>query len=248
MRRCDSHVRLKVTDTGVGISEENLPHIFERFRQVDSTNVRSHGGLGLGLAIVEYLVRQQAGSVVAESEGLGKGATFIVEFPVTNSEVIGGELRSMGLSDEVMIEHMRAESTVEPTLRKRRILLVEDELDTRDLLSTVLRRHGAEVIAVTSSADALTEIARSKPDVIISDIGMAGESGYELIRKVRALGPKGGGHIPAIALTAYAGVRDRRRALLAGFQTHLSKPVEPDDLVAVILSLTFQQPAEHEEC
>jgi len=251
LRRCDSRVQLKVTDTGVGISAENLPHIFERFRQVDSSNVRAHGGLGLGLAIVEYLVRQQAGTVVAESEGVGKGATFVVEFPLTSGDVISADLGSVAaLSDEVKTDYQPGENSGEPKLRKRRILLVEDDVDTQELLATVLRRHGADVIAVSSSADALAEIARSRPDVIISDIGMAGESGYELIRKVRALGPNGGGHIPAIALTAYASVRDRRRALLAGFQTHLAKPVEPDDLVTVILSLTFQQPggAEQNEC
>jgi CheY-like chemotaxis protein len=133
-----------------------------------------------------------------------------------------------------------AESSVQASLMDRRILLVEDDPDTQELLKTLLRRNGAEVIAVSSSAAALEEIARRKPDVIISDIGMTGENGYALIRKVRALAPKAGGHIPAIALTAYAGAADRRRALLAGFQTHLAKPVDPADLIAVILSLTFQ--------
>jgi CheY-like chemotaxis protein len=133
-----------------------------------------------------------------------------------------------------------AESSVQASLMDRRILLVEDDPDTQELLKTLLRRNGAEVIAVSSSAAALEEIARRKPDVIISDIGMTGENGYALIRKVRALAPEAGGHIPAIALTAYAGAADRRRALLAGFQTHLAKPVDPADLIAVILSLTFQ--------
>jgi CheY-like chemotaxis protein len=134
-----------------------------------------------------------------------------------------------------------AESSVQASLMDRRILLVEDDPDTQELLKTLLRRNGAEVIAVSSSAAALEEIARRKPDVIISDIGMTGENGYALIRKVRALAPEAGGHIPAIALTAYAGAADRRRALLAGFQTHLAKPVDPADLIAVILSLTFQR-------
>jgi CheY-like chemotaxis protein len=130
---------------------------------------------------------------------------------------------------------------VEAKLKHRRILLVEDDPDTRELLKTVLRRHGAEVTAARSSANALSEIARAKPDVIISDIGMVGENGYELIRKIRSLSPEAGGHIPAIALTAYARPADRRRALMAGFQTHLAKPVDPDDLLAVIMSLTFQR-------
>ncbi|HEX7773338.1 MAG TPA: PAS domain S-box protein [Pyrinomonadaceae bacterium] len=237
----DSHVRLEITDTGVGIEAENLPYIFERFRQVDSSNVRTHGGLGLGLAIVDYLVRQQAGTVCAKSEGLGKGATFAVEFPLTSSEISRSEPGAAVFTDvgKALLED--TEPLVEAKLRHRRILLVEDDPDTRELLKTVLGQHGAQVIAVSSSTAALAEIARVKPDVIISDIGMSGENGYEFIRKIRSLDPGAGGHIPAIALTAYAGVADRRRALLAGFQTHLGKPVDPDDLLAVILSLTFQR-------
>jgi len=133
-----------------------------------------------------------------------------------------------------------AEISTDGRLNNLRILVVEDDPDTQELLKTVLQQHGAEVVTVGSAVRAMEEIGRAKPDVIISDIAMAGESGYELIRRVRALGAEAGGHIPAIALTAYAGLGDRRRALLAGFQTHLSKPIEPDDLLAVILSLTFQ--------
>ena len=240
--RRNSHVRLTVTDTGVGIAAEHLPHIFERFRQVDSSNVRAHGGLGLGLAIVDYLVRQQSGIISVESAGVGKGATFTVEFPLTASEVIGGDIGPVNVfsgAEKKMLEN--AEFLTDLKLKNRRILVVEDDLDTQELLKTVLERHGAQVTSVDSAADALKEIARQKPDAIISDIGMAGESGYELIRTIRSLGAEEGGHIPAIALTAYAGAADRRRALLAGFQTHLAKPVEPEDLVAVIHSLTFQQ-------
>jgi PAS domain S-box-containing protein len=240
LKRHESHVRLDVIDTGVGIEAEHLPHIFERFRQVDSSNVRAHGGLGLGLAIVDYLVRQQAGTVCAKSEGVGKGAKFTVEFPLTSSEVIRSEAGRV----EVFSDTAKAlidEKPVEAKLKHRRILLVEDDPDTRELLKTVLRRHGAEVTAARSSANALSEIARAKPDVIISDIGMVGENGHELIRKIRSLSPEAGGHIPAIALTAYARPADRRRALMAGFQTHLAKPVDPDDLLAVIMSLTFQR-------
>ena len=241
LQRYDSHVRLEITDTGVGIAAEHLPYIFERFRQVDSSNVRAHGGLGLGLAIVDYLVRQQAGKVCAESEGVGKGATFTVEFPLTSSEVIRSEPGVVELFSNVgKALPEDAEPLGEAKLKHRRILLVEDDPDTQELLKTVLGRHGAEVTAVSSSAGALAEIVRAKPDVIISDIAMVGENGYEFIRKIRSLDPEAGGHIPAIALTAYAGVTDRRRALLAGFQTHLAKPVDPDDLLAVILSLTFQ--------
>ena len=244
LQRYDSHVRLQIRDTGVGIPPEHMPHIFERFRQVDSSNVRAHSGLGLGLAIVDYLVRQQTGTVWAESEGIGKGATFSVEFPLVSSEIIVGSARPAELfSSAAKIRLEDAEPLPEMTLKHLRILLVEDDADTQELVKTLLRRHGAEVTAVSSSAQALAEIERAKPDVIISDIGMSGENGYELIRKIRSLDPEAGGHIPAIALTAYASAVDRRRALLAGFQTHLAKPVDPADLVAVILSFTFQPEA-----
>jgi CheY-like chemotaxis protein len=225
------------------IAAEHLPQIFERFRQVDSSNVRAHGGLGLGLAIVDYLVRQQGGKVVAESEGIGKGATFTVEFPLTKSEVMSSDLASAALNSTTQ-KQIANPAAPRGELRNRRILLVEDDTDTQDLLSTVLERYGAQVTVVDSSAGALAEIGRMKPDLIISDIGMAGENGYDLIRRIRTLSPEEGCDIPAIALTAYAGATDRRRALLAGFQTHLAKPVEPADLVAVILSLTFQQETE----
>jgi PAS domain S-box-containing protein len=242
LKRCDSHVQLAVKDTGVGIAAEHLPHIFERFRQVDSSNVRAHGGLGLGLAIVDYLARQQGGTVSANSEGLGKGAIFTVEFPLTSLDVMNGNLAAVELFTERASAAVEIiEGSADERLKNVRVLVVEDDPDTQELLKTVLQQHGAKVVTVGSSVSALTEIARVQPDVIISDIAMAGENGYELIRKVRSLGPQAGGHIPAIALTAYASVADRRRALLAGFQTHLSKPIEPDDLVAVILSLTYQQ-------
>ena len=233
LERNDSHVRLEMRDTGVGIAAEHLPHIFERFRQVDSSNVRAHGGLGLGLAIVDYLVRQQAGAVYAESEGPGKGATFAVEFPLSPSEVVSSNLSTVELTTV-------SENLTEPKLKNRRILIVEDDPDTQGLITTVLERHGAEVVVADSSAAALAAVRDHQLDVIVSDIGMVGENGYQLIRRIRALPPEEGGHIPAIALTAYAGTVDRRRALLAGFQTHLPKPVEPDDLLTVILSLTFQ--------
>jgi PAS domain S-box-containing protein len=242
LKRNASHVRLRVADTGVGIAAEHLPHIFERFRQVDSSNVRAHGGLGLGLAIVDYLVRQQEGTVSSESEGVGKGATFTVEFPLTSSELINTDLGRVDLfSAEAPPAFESSEPFEDGKLRNLRIVVVEDDPDTQELMMTVLQRHGAEVIAAASGAKALAEIRRHKPNLIISDIGMPHENGYELIRKIRALPPDEGGHIPAIAVTAYAGASDRRRALLAGFQTHLAKPIEPDDLVAVILSLTFQR-------
>jgi PAS domain S-box-containing protein len=239
LERPDSHVRLIVKDTGVGIAPDSLPYIFERFRQVDSSNVRAHGGLGLGLAIVDYLVRQQAGKVRAESEGLGTGATFTVEFPLTSFEIASNKLQSNEFLSQAAVTELS--SAGDYKLKNRRILIVEDDSDTQALLRTMLERHGADVVTVNSSAAGLTEVERRKPDVIISDIGMTGENGYEFIKRIRSLPRDEGGHIPAIALTAYAAPSDRRKALLAGFQTHLAKPIEPADLLAVILSLTFQQ-------
>src|SRR5215216_4826794 len=177
LQRHDSHVRLEIADTGVGIPAEHLPHIFERFRQVDSSNVRSHGGLGLGLAIVDYLVRQQAGTVCAESEGPGKGAKFSVEFPLTSSEGVRNDQGAVELFSDVEKAPIDEAQPLDSKLKHVRILLVEDDPDTQELLKTVLQRHGAQVTAVSSSARALAEIPQVKPDVIISDIGMVGENG-----------------------------------------------------------------------
>jgi CheY-like chemotaxis protein len=166
---------------------------------------------------------------------------------LTSSEVIRSDAGSVEVFSDTAKALIERAETGDGKLTHRRILLVEDDPDTQELLKTVLGRHGAQVTAVNSSASALAEIGRAKPDVIISDIGMVGENGYELIRKIRSLTPEAGGRIPAIALTAYAGPADRRRALLAGFQTHLAKPVDPDDLLAVIMSLTFQRERDREQ-
>lgn len=239
--RVDSLVRLEVSDTGIGIAAEHLPHIFEQFRQVDSSSMRAHGGLGLGLAIVEHLVRQQGGRVTAESEGIGKGATFVVEFPVM------AEAKSVPMAELFAPETLHQGLNVDKPLVQRKILVVEDEDDARELLKAVLERQGAEVETTESGEVALQKMDLFKPDLLISDIGMAGENGYELIRRVRALPPDDGGRIPAIALTAYASASDRRRALLAGFQAHLAKPIDTADLVAVILGLTFHPEIDTEQ-
>jgi PAS domain S-box-containing protein len=244
LQRIDSHARLQIRDTGIGILSKDLPHIFERFRQADASNIRTHGGLGLGLAIVDYLVRQHGGEVYAQSEGAGKGATFIVEFPLTASEVVSSDQGRVDLFSEqarLMLEN--PETFTHQQLDGLRILVVEDDADTRELLEVILERCGATVRAVGSSYAALDELMHSIPDIVISDIGMPGESGYDLIKKIRSLDPEQGGRVPAVALTAYASAADRRRALLAGFQTHLAKPVEPDELLAVVASLSNQQEA-----
>ena len=173
---------------------------------------------------------------------------FRVEFPLISP----GAIASAYVPNELGAQQPpsafdAALDYVDAQLNKLRILVVEDDPDTQDLLQTVLQGHGAEVIAVDSTASAFAEVRSAKPDLIISDIAMAGENGYELIRKIRTLAPETGGRIPAIALTAYARAADRRRALLAGFQTHLPKPIEPDDLLAAIVSLTFQQPPSQRE-
>lgn len=239
LERIDGHARLRVQDNGVGIEPAVLPHIFERFKQADSSNVRMHSGLGLGLAIVHHLVREHSGTVKAESDGQGKGATFTVDFPLVQSERAIDKVRRVDLFSTAAPQLWKNPANVSgrPALEGITVLLVEDEADTRDLVTTMLQKFGARVVAVSSAKDALASIQHEVPSVLLSDIGMSGENGYELIRQVRALAPEQGGNVPAVALTAYAAPSDRRRALLAGFHVHLSKPVEPDELLAVIASL-----------
>ena len=227
--------QITVADSGEGIGEEFLPYVFDRFRQADSTFARMHGGLGLGLAIVRHLVEMHGGSVRADSQGKGKGSTFTVSFPL----VATGWNRGAHLERCANERQPPLEQPLE--LAGLSVMIVDDERDAREVLVAMLELRGAEVIAASSAAEAVEALAHatnvSMPDVLVSDIGMPGEDGFDLISKIRAMGPEHGGNIPAIALTAYARAEDRRRVLEAGFQRHVAKPVEPSSLAGAVASL-----------
>jgi PAS domain S-box-containing protein len=232
----DSHVRISVTDTGEGINQEFLPFVFDRFRQADGSTTRSHGGLGLGLAIVRHLVELHGGTVRAESAGEGHGATFTVMLPLLSVllKSTNAEPTSSSIGDGAGKEPTRL-------LKGLRVLVVDDEPDARDLLTVVLEQQGASVSAVGSAAEALDRLESLKPDVMVSDIGMPNDDGYTLIRKVRALPARQGGATPAVALTAYAGADARETTLAAGFQIHLAKPIDPTELLAAIARLVGKE-------
>ncbi|HVG21246.1 MAG TPA: PAS domain S-box protein, partial [Blastocatellia bacterium] len=231
LERVNSHVEIIVSDTGQGIAADLLPHIFDRFRQGDSSSTRVHGGLGLGLAIVRHLVELHGGTVQAWSPGDGRGATFAVKLPLL--------VLHRGVEDGGRIHPTAGgpASADAPSLDGLRVLVVDDEPDTRDMLKLMIEQFGAEVKVTASSAEALDELERWKPNILVSDIEMPGEDGYSLIRKIRSLGPERGGAIAAVALTAYARAEDRMRSLAAGYQMHLAKPAEPVELAIVIGSL-----------
>jgi PAS domain S-box-containing protein len=229
----EGKARISVIDTGKGISPEFLPYVFERFRQADSTSTREHGGMGLGLAIVRHLVEMHGGCVQADSKGEGYGATFTVELPLAK------ELSAKNEDHGLRTTEINANSSQSMVLQGLYVLVVDDEADTRDLLYVILQKYGAEVALASSAAEAFEEILRRPPNILISDIGMPEEDGYSLISKIRALAPEMGGNIPAMALTAYARNEDRERALLAGFQLHIPKPIEPSKLVEDVARLAF---------
>ncbi len=234
-----SSVRLTVSDTGCGIEPDFLPHVFERFRQADGSTTRQHGGLGLGLSIVRHLVEAHGGSVYAYSAGQGQGASFTVELPLPAgarppARSDAGEAQT---TVRAVTETTPPVGETAPALLGVKVLLIDDDTDTLELLKVFLKGHGAEVSAVTSAKAALEVLARTPPDVIVSDIGMPVVDGYQLMRRVRALPPEAGGNTPAVALTAYATDADRVRAARAGFQTHLSKPVDSAALLAAVMDL-----------
>ena len=232
LHRVDSHVEVVVTDSGIGISKDFLPHVFDRFRQADASTTRIHGGLGLGLSIVHQLVALHGGTVNVQSEGEGKGATFTISLP------FAGVVSNQQDAEPVLIPNEEV-ITLDglPSLKGLKILVVDDEADTRELIREVLKECGSEVITSCSVAEALAALEEHKPDILISDLGMPDEDGYSLITKIRALPSERGGHIPAAALTAYARAEDRMRVLRSGFQFHLPKPVDSAELVTVVASL-----------
>jgi CheY-like chemotaxis protein len=227
-----SDVHIEVSDTGEGMRAEALTDVFEPFHQADASTTRRHGGLGLGLAIVKQLASAHGGTVSASSDGPGKGSRFLLRLPARpavpaiSRGSAGSESRPSQPGDPSL-----------PRLDGLKLLVVDDEEDALALVTQVLESRGADVYSVASASEALERLASLKPDVIVSDIGMPDEDGYSLIRKIRALPAENGGRTPAVALTAYARAEDAQRAFAAGYQLHISKPVEPSQLANVVANL-----------
>jgi signal transduction histidine kinase/CheY-like chemotaxis protein len=229
----DGQIEIRVEDSGIGITPEFLPFVFDRFRQGDASTTRLHGGLGLGLAIVRHLVEQHGGTVTAESDGQGRGARFIVCLPMVavqpgESAAVPGPAKKEG----------DGHGRVRQSLQNVRVLVVDDEADSRELVKVSLQQYGAMVASAASVAEAVALFSSFAPDAVVADIGMPGEDGYSLIKRIRALPAGEGGSVPAVALTAYALREDRERALEAGFSVHMAKPVEPAELAWTLLALT----------
>lgn len=228
LRRVDSVAEIRVSDTGEGISKEFLPFVFDRFHQADGSTTRRHGGLGLGLAIARHLVEMHGGTITAESEGIGHGATFTLRVPIA-------ALRTTPLApSELTAAPQEPVRNEEHHLKGLRVLAIDDEADVRDMLTRLFEEYGANILTASSAAEGLATMAGWKPHVLISDIGMPDEDGYAFIRKVRSLPPGQGADTPAIALTGYVRVEERMRALEAGFQMFVPKPVETHELISLI--------------
>jgi PAS domain S-box-containing protein len=235
LAREDGLVQVVVQDTGVGIPREFLPHVFDLFRQRDSSDTRPHGGVGLGLALVRRLVELHGGAVSVESEGENRGATFTVSLPAA-ADADPLSVPPLATGPAAMLD-------APDVLAGTRVLLAEHAPDVREAIGDILNRHGAEVTAVASGHEALEVLVQSPADVLVSDIEIPGESGYALIGKVRALPPDRGGRTPAVALSALSRTEDRVCSLEAGFQVHLAKPVQPAELVAAVASLAGRTPS-----
>ena len=237
LQRVNSQAEIVISDSGQGISPEFLPHVFDRFRQADGTRTRRHGGLGLGLAIVRHLVELHGGTVAAASGGKDEGATFTVRLPISIVQGVGRGLQSDYAARQVVSSSGVSFDGV-PALEGFRLLAVEDDPDARELIVTILRQCQAEVKGVASVAEAMAALSEWHPDVLVSDIEMPDEDGYSLIRRVRAEEGVSGVRVCAIALTAQARLEDRMRALAAGYDAHIAKPVHPAELMTVVESLT----------
>jgi signal transduction histidine kinase/ActR/RegA family two-component response regulator len=232
LERDGGEVRVIVRDTGKGITSDFLPHVFDLFRQADSSSARRQGGLGLGLALARRLVEMHGGTIRADSPGEGMGATFTISLPARPGNRTTSEMKTLEIKNTLR-------SGGRPNLSGLRILVVDDEADARDLLAIRLQQYGADVVTA-ASVDAALEILSqeaTRPDLIVSDIAMPGEDGYSLMRRVRALNSEQGGRIPAIAVTAYSRTKDRVQALAAGFQMHVPKPVNASELAHAITSI-----------
>jgi len=232
LERLNSQIEITVSDTGVGITSEFLPYVFDRFRQEDASTTRHFGGLGLGLSIVKRLVELHGGSVRVHSPGEGRGANFIVSLPLmVHRNLTNGDWLHLRTPSAAALEFKRSD------LSGLRVLVVDDEEDARELIKRILIECDAEVFTASNAREALALLEAERPEVLISDISMPDIDGYELLRKARLLEEAGGRKIPAIALTAFARSEDRTRALRAGFLVHVSKPIEPSELVASVASV-----------
>jgi CheY-like chemotaxis protein len=232
LERVNSHVEITVMDSGIGIKPEFLPYVFDRFRQADASTTRRFGGLGLGLSIVRNLVEMHGGTVSVRSAGENQGTTFTIALPLLAIDMEPAQQRRTPTAEEVSLEDIEL-----PMLDDATILIVDDEADTRLLVQRILEDRGARVLTAGSANEALTVIAREEVDLMVSDIGMPGIDGYQLIEQARVLDGRRSGPLPAIAVTAYARPEDRQRSLLAGYQAHIPKPLEARELIAAIASL-----------
>ncbi len=240
LKQAENDMVIIVKDNGQGIDASFLPHVFERFQQAESSERRLHEGLGLGLAIARHMVEAHGGRLIAESDGKGRGSTFTIVLPIDSITPLAEVSKSpkrIQISQAATDKGQSSDSLPSDILKGVRVLFVDDQPDTRELVTIALKQYGAEIKGCKSANEALKMLPQWKPTVIISDIGLPGEDGYELMRKVRALTPQQGGSIPAVALTGYASSTDESKALTAGYQAHLSKPVELDRLVAAIARL-----------
>jgi CheY-like chemotaxis protein len=233
LERVNSHIEITIADTGEGITPEFLPFVFDKFRQADASSTRKFGGLGLGLSIVKQLVELHGGGVAVKSPGTGRGTTFVINLPVTAAH-----------SDDTLRMHPAA-APAAPQLQVKphllaglKLLIVDDEPDARHVIKQILEEAGAQVSVAATASDGLAILEREPLDAVLSDIGMPEMDGYQFIHKVRSLPNSKAKSLPAIALTAFARSEDRTRSLLAGYQVHLSKPVEPAELLATVAAAT----------